>query len=174
MNIELDAHGLRTARLAVEIGDRLGLRGRELRALWVAAHLHDIGKVELPSALLEVPRALTDDERVRIEEHPTLGYALLHDVVAPSIAEAVLCHHERIDGSGYPHGLAGEAIPRMARIIAVADAVDAIVSQRCYKPALSLQFALFELDLHSGTQFDPMVVEVATTVLTSTTYSAVA
>ncbi|MDH3306247.1 MAG: HD domain-containing protein [Acidimicrobiia bacterium] len=174
MNIELDAHGLRTARLAVDIGDRLGIRGRELRALWVAAHLHDIGKVELPSSILDVPRALTCDERVRVEEHPTLGYALLHDVVAPSVAEAVLCHHERIDGSGYPNGLSGDAIPRLAKIIAVADAVDAIVSQRCYKPALSLDFALFELDMHAGTQFDPVVVEVATSVLTPSTASAVA
>lgn len=165
MDRELDAHGLRTARLAVAIGESLGLATVDLKGLFVAAQLHDIGKVELPQSILDLPRPLAADERRTIEQHPVLGYELLVDVVAPPIAEAVLAHHERIDGAGYPHGLSGEAIPRLARIISVADAVDAITSQRCYKPALSMEFALFELDLHAGTQFDAVVVSAAMSVL---------
>lgn len=162
---ELTGHSERTAELATEIAAELGYTSQQLRSVWLSAYLHDVGKLNVPSSILDLPRALTEAERVEVERHPHLGHAILDGIVAPDIAEAVLAHHERVDGLGYPFGLAGDRIPQMARIISVADAVDAIVSERVYQAALPLEVALLELSHNSGTQFDPNVVVAAYSVL---------
>ncbi len=165
MQNALHAHGERTARLAVRIAGHLGMERADLRRLWLGAQLHDVGKVEVPEEILELPRALSDSERVVVERHPVLGHSILEGSVHPEVAAAVLCHHERIDGLGYPFGLAGEEIPRMARIVAVADAIDVMVSERSYKPAYSVEYAVSELHAHRATQFDADVVDAALLVL---------
>lgn len=165
MSDDLSGHSERTADLAVDIAVEMGMNQSQLRAVWLSAHLHDVGKVQIPAEVLDLPRPLLAHERTTIERHPSLGFLLLDGLVDPAIARAVLCHHERIDGLGYPFGLSGERIPRMARIIAVADAVDAIVSDRVYQASLPMAVALFELEAHAGTQFDPDVVNAAFSVL---------
>jgi len=131
--------------LAVEISVELGFSTLQQRTVWMAAHLHDIGKVNVPDSILNLPRSLTGSEQTEVQKHPELGFLILDGLVAPEIARAVLCHHERIDGLGYPFGLAGERIPRMARIVAVADAIDAIVSDRVYQEAQPMAVAFYEL-----------------------------
>lgn len=165
MSDDLAGHSERTATLAVEIATDLGFSGRQRRAVWLSAHLHDVGKVRIPDSVLNVPRPLSATEREHVELHPELGFQILDGLVDPEVAQAVLCHHERIDGLGYPFGVSGERIPRMARIVAVADAVDAIVSERVYQRALPMAVAFYELSAHSGTQFDSSVVDAAFRVL---------
>ncbi len=162
---DLAGHSARTASLAVEISVELGFGSEQQRTVWMAAHLHDVGKVKIPDSILNLPRSLTGSEETQVRKHPELGFLILDGLVAPEIAKAVLCHHERIDGLGYPFGLAGERIPRMARIIAVADAVDAIVSDRVYQEAQPMAVAFYELTTHAGTQFDSLVVDAALRVL---------
>jgi HD-GYP domain-containing protein (c-di-GMP phosphodiesterase class II) len=162
---DLAGHSARTAALAVEISAELGFGTIQQRTVWMAAHLHDVGKVKVPDSILNLPRPLTEHEQTQVQKHPELGFLILDGLVAPEIARAVLCHHERVDGLGYPFGLAGDRIPRMARIIAVADAVDAMVSDRVYQEAQPMPVAFYELTAHTGTQFDPHVVDAALRVL---------
>jgi hypothetical protein len=127
----------------------------------IASLLHDLGKLALPDAILDKPSSLTELEWQVVGEHPRIGQVILEQ--ATSMREAVpivLHHHERYDGTGYPHGLRGEEIPLGARIVAVADAYHAMVHDRPYKSALSHAQALAELRRHASTQFDPTVVEV--------------
>jgi HD-GYP domain-containing protein (c-di-GMP phosphodiesterase class II) len=122
--------------------------------------LHDIGKVAVPDAVLRKPGPLDDDEWELMRVHPEAGARMLADVPFLSRArDVVLHHHERWDGSGYPHGLRGEEIPLWARLFAVGDAVDAMTSFRPYRPGLPLSTALDEIADHAGTQFDPRCVE---------------
>lgn len=167
MDAALGAHCTRTAVLAVQIGTQLGMPGTELKKLWLGAQLHDIGKVEIPDEILDVPRALSPSERTEIERHPELGYASIKGTVDPEVAAAVLYHHERVDGFGYPFGLVGDDIPRIARVVAVADAYDVIRSVRPYKTSWSLEFAVRELHRNAGTQFDADVVTAALAVIGS-------
>ena len=155
----LAAHGDRVAGLAHSIGVNLALSAERLRRLRVACTLHDIGKVDVNQAVLWKPGPLVGAEWDEIRRHPELGYRIVKGLVHPEIAETVLCHHERYDGRGYPNKRAGEDIPLLARILTVADAFDAITSDRCYQPALTSEFALDEIGANSGTQFDPLVVE---------------
>jgi HD-GYP domain-containing protein (c-di-GMP phosphodiesterase class II) len=139
----------------------MGLSRLEMDRIRVAALLHDLGKLALPGEILDKPSTLTDVEWQVVGEHPRIGQVILEQ--ATSMREAVpivLHHHERFDGSGYPHGLKGEEIPLGARIVAVADAYHAMVHERPYKSALSHSQALTELRRHASTQFDPTVVEV--------------
>lgn len=165
MHSDLEAHGERTAMTAVQIGEHLGMNRQDLRRLWLGAHLHDVGKLDVPDEILDLPRALSDSERFVVERHPVLGHSILEGSVHAEVAAAVLSHHERIDGLGYPFGLAGEEIPRMARVVAVADAIDVMVTERSYKPAYSVEYAISELNAHRGTQFDAEVVDAALFVL---------
>jgi putative nucleotidyltransferase with HDIG domain len=122
--------------------------------------LHDIGKVAIPDGILHKPEPLSDPERSLMRRHPVIGWEILRAI--PFLEEAgriVRHHHERWDGEGYPDGLAGEAIPLAARIFAVADALDAITTDRPYRPAASLDEARETIARGSGTQFDPRVVE---------------
>lgn len=130
-------------------------------AVIAAAHVHDLGKVGAQDGSLKKPSALSPEERRAIEEHPVVGAEIVSRLeVYKQSVDIIRHHHERWDGSGYPDGLAGEAIPLGSRIIAVADAFDAMTSERVYRPAMSIESALAELRRGQGTQFDPQIVEV--------------
>jgi diguanylate cyclase (GGDEF)-like protein len=149
------------ASLSIGVALHMGMSRLEMDRIRVAALLHDLGKLALPGEILDKPTSLTDLEWQVVGEHPRIGQVILEQ--ATSMREAVpivLHHHERFDGTGYPHGLKGEEIPLGARIVAVADAYHAMVNQRPYKQALTHEQALTELRRHASTQFDPTVVEV--------------
>jgi hypothetical protein len=153
-------HSERTAIVAVQLGLRLGVDADVLRAVARGAYLHDVGKISIPDAILNKPGKLTPEERAVIETHPRCGYEL----VMPAIElheslPAVLHHHERWDGTGYPERLAGAAIPQVARIVAVADVWDAMVSDRAYRAGLAPEAALAHITAGKGAHFDPAVVD---------------
>jgi HD-GYP domain-containing protein (c-di-GMP phosphodiesterase class II) len=152
--------------LVGEIGERLGIDGEELTQLRHAAALHDIGKVAIPDAIITKPGALTDDEWAFMRRHTIIGERII--AAAPALGPAavlVRSSHEAWDGSGYPDGLAGEAIPVGARVIAVCDAFDAMTSNRPYSRAKTTEEALAELHRCAGTQFDRSIVAVFEQVL---------
>ncbi|HET8625780.1 MAG TPA: HD-GYP domain-containing protein [Thermomicrobiales bacterium] len=152
-------HTERVTALAVHIGEGLGLSPERLRVLGQAALLHDIGKIGVPDAILQKPGRLTDEEFAVIREHPARGHAIIAGVRGLTAeVGGVRHHHERLDGSGYPDGLAGEAIPLEARIIAVADVYDALTSARAYREAWPSARALALIDAESGTKLDPRCV----------------
>jgi HD-GYP domain-containing protein (c-di-GMP phosphodiesterase class II) len=128
--------------------------------------LHDIGKLGVADAVLKKPGPLTDDEWAEMRRHPELGARILDHANLRDISAWVLAHHERIDGRGYPHGLAGGEIPLEARILAVADAYEAMTADRAYRAALGHEAAQEELRDGAGTQFDPTVVEAFVATLT--------
>jgi putative two-component system response regulator len=144
------------------ISERLGLSRRECRSIYLASPLHDIGKVAIPDGILLKPGRLDQDERATIETHAEIGARILRgsgsDLIklAAQIAES---HHERWDGSGYPKGLAGEAIPLAARIVAIADVFDALTTERPYKKALPIADALAILAAERGRHFDPTCLD---------------
>ena len=149
------------ASLATGIALELGLPAEEIERIRVASLLHDLGKLAVPSEILDKPSTLSDGEWQAIGEHPRIGQVILEQ--ASGLRDAipvVLHHHERFNGGGYPHGLKGNEIPLGARIVAVADAYHAMVHERPYKGAVSHAKALQELREHAGTQFDPAVVKV--------------
>jgi len=147
--------------LAVAIGAELGFDQDRLESLQIAGLMHDIGKIGVPSEILSKPSRLTDAEMALIQNHPQMAYDILRNIDFPwPIAEFVLQHHERLDGSGYPNGLSGDQIRLEARIIAVADVVEAVSSHRPYRAALGLDAALDEITEGSGTAYDPAVVGV--------------
>ena len=153
-------HGVRTAILAAALARRLGLDAGTVRRLRLAALLHDIGKVGVPGAVLRKPGPLTDEEWAAVRRHPEVGAEIVARVPGLTpVAEIILAHHERWDGSGYPRGLKGEEIPVEARILAVADVYDALRSDRPYRPAWSEEEALSYIRAQSGRLFDPRVVE---------------
>jgi diguanylate cyclase (GGDEF)-like protein/putative nucleotidyltransferase with HDIG domain len=151
-------HSRTVASLAVALARRLGVDGEELEHIHVAALLHDVGKIALPEAVLSKPGPLTEEERSLIERHPLIGFELISDLGIAQAATFVLHHHERWDGQGYPHGLSGADIPFGSRIILVADAFDALTSDRAYRRGVSVDAAIHEVQSESGRQFDPLVV----------------
>ena len=153
-------HTRRVSMYAVAIGRRLRLSARELEDLRMAAILHDVGKIGVPEAILNKPGRLTKEEFDQMKQHPVRGYQIVARIPAMArLTPAILYHHERYDGKGYPEGLAGEEIPLAARILAVADAFDAMTSDRPYRPGMPLDQAVEELKRNRGTQFDPQVVD---------------
>jgi len=149
-------HSERVTAVAQAIAERLRCGRDELTAIALGGPLHDIGKLTIPDAVLLKPGRLDDAELLRVREHPAAGARMLQGVKALAAAlPCVLHHHERWDGCGYPHGLAGAAIPRVARVLAVADAWDAMTTTRPYRLALSPEDAVEEVGRCSGTQFDP-------------------
>ena len=151
-------HSRRVARQACRIAAELGLTERELEELAEAAALHDVGKIRVPDTVLKKNGPLTIEEMAAVQEHPEAGARLVSALGRIQLTAAVLHHHESWDGSGYPRGLAGEAIPLFARVIAVADAHDAMTSDRPYRKGMSHERAMETLMEQSGRQFDPRVV----------------
>ena len=153
-------HILRVQRYAVATALDMGLEGDELEGLNTGALLHDIGKLGVPEYVLLKPGRLTDEEFAKIKKHPEIGAAILDPVEFPwPVLPVVKSHHEKWDGTGYPEGLAGENIPRTARILAVADVYDALTSSRSYRSAWTHERALEVIVKDSGTHFDPVVVD---------------
>ncbi|TMB58252.1 MAG: diguanylate cyclase [Chloroflexi bacterium] len=153
------------ASLATGIALELGLPHEEIERIRIASLLHDLGKLAVPSEILDKPSSLSDVEWQAIGEHPRIGQVILEQ--ASSLRDSipvVLHHHERFNGGGYPHGLSGNEIPLGARIVAVADAYHAMVGERPYKTARVHREAIAELRRHAGTQFDPQVVDVFCTI----------
>lgn len=157
---DLHGHVHRVSNLAVDLGRGLGLGDDDLDRLALAGVLHDVGKIHMDPGILGKPGPLDQSERDLMERHPELGFAMTRNRLDPKIAEAILYHHERFDGLGYPFGLTGDAIPVLSRIVLVADAFDAMTSKRAYQPALPVDFAVHEIRKHAGTQFDPSVVAI--------------
>jgi len=153
------------ARYALAIGLELGLAPPALRRLHRTALLHDIGKAEVPAEILAKPGPLTRAERAVVECHPVVGAEMLGYAGLEREAPVVRAHHEQFDGSGYPDGLAGEEIPLESRIVAVADAFEAMTSDRPYRRGTSPRAALAELRRCAGGQFDPAVVAAFAAVL---------
>jgi putative nucleotidyltransferase with HDIG domain len=165
------SHCQTVSQLSAMIAVELGFSGERLAKLRLAGLLHDVGKIGVPDAILNKPAALTDEEYEVMKQHAVLGFEIVESAGLPEQARWVRHHHERIDGRGYPDGLAGEAIPLESRIILVADSFEAMTSDRPYRRAPGQAFALTELARHSGTQFDPDVVAALTRVLDQTTAS---
>jgi putative nucleotidyltransferase with HDIG domain len=153
-------HSARVTAIAEAIARRLGWDNERLELLHVGGPLHDVGKLGVSEEVLAKPGRLDEQELAQIREHPKLGARILLRVAALRGAlPYVLYHHERWDGSGYPTGRAGEQIPLEARVLAVADAFDAMTSDRPYRPALDRDEALAEVARCAGTQFDPEIVD---------------
>ncbi|APC09386.1 HD-GYP domain-containing protein [Neomoorella thermoacetica] len=155
-------HSRQVAIYARRIAASLGLSPYHQECLYLAGLLHDIGKIGVDDACLNKPGMLTPEEWQNIRRHPGLGYKIIRKVTSREevIARAVLYHHERYDGRGYPRGLKGTSIPLEARILSVADCFDAMTTDRVYRPALSPAEAVKELMRCAGSQFDPGIVEV--------------
>ena len=152
------SHSTRVAELSAWIAHRLGLDREQIELTRLAGSLHDLGKLAIPEEILRKPGPLTDPERLVLQRHPEIGHRMLENLGVDPVAEWVLHHHERWDGTGYPERLRGEEIPLGARIIFVADAYDAMTSDRAYRGRLTPREAIEELERCSGTQFDPEIV----------------
>lgn len=153
-------HSARVGNLSAIIARELGLIPGIQSAIRLAGLVHDIGKIGVPKAYLQKAGKLTDAEMAEIRKHPRLSYEIVSEVPGLThIAQIVLHHHERLDGHGYPAGLAGDEIPLGSRILCVADSFDAMVTDRAYRSRLALDAAIAELERCAGTQFDPAVVE---------------
>lgn len=153
-------HSMGVAKLARLIGMELGLSKDQLEGLYLSGILHDIGKIAVPVEILVKPGRLTVLEMEIIKSHPVAGYEILKNIDFPwPVALVALQHHERLDGSGYPKGLKNDEIILEARIVAVADVVDAMIHNRPYRPALSIEEVEAELRMHRGVKYDPEVVD---------------
>jgi HD-GYP domain-containing protein (c-di-GMP phosphodiesterase class II) len=149
-------HSERTAHLAECLANAAGMTAGECRTARMAGLLHDVGKMGIPEQVLSKPGSLTAEERSLVNMHPEIGHRIVQGVGGLEHAvPAVLWHHERWDGAGYPHRLSGEAIPKIARVMAIVDSYDAMRSDRPYRQALSPEHALREIHCGSGKQFDP-------------------
>ncbi len=148
-------HQQRVARLALAMGMDMGLPSKSLEAIYMAGVVHDVGKISVPAEILSKPTRLTDLEFALIKTHPQVGYEILKNIEFPwPIARMVLQHHEKLDGSGYPQGVRGDEILLEARILTVADVVEAMASHRPYRPALGVSAALEEISGNQGTLYD--------------------
>lgn len=158
-------HGQRAAHVAAAVAMELGLATEQIDHVYLGAQLHDIGKLGVAEAVLWKPAGLTRGEWHQIKSHPEKGHRLVGDIVHRDVAAAVLSHHERLDGMGYPHGVDARMLPLTVRIVQVADAFDAMTSERPYQPALSAEIAIAEIQRCSGTQFDPDVARALASLL---------
>jgi PAS domain S-box-containing protein len=163
-------HQQKVSRLSRCIAQKLRPEDRQwVEGVRVAAQLHDTGKIRVPAEILSTPRRLLAEELDIIKLHPEIGQRILSSIdftFSFSIVETILQHHERLDGSGYPRGLSGEEITPEARIIAVADVVEAMANHRPYRPAVGIQSALREIETHAGVRYDPRAVEVCLDLIT--------
>ena len=160
-------HSMRVAAIAKAMAEEMGLPADETRQIAIGAELHDIGKIGVPEHLLHKPGELSDAEYQQVMQHTVMGA----EIVAPllgadsTVRDVVRWHHEHLDGWGGPDGLEGDAIPLAARIVAVADAFDAMTTARPYRRALTTDMTLAELRREAGSHFDPMCVDVLETLL---------
>ena len=165
-------HEARVAELAEAIAKEMGLADEQAHGIHLAGEVHDLGKIQVPAEILSMPRRLTEIEYSLIKCHPQAGYDILKDIDFPwPIAQMVLQHHERLDGSGYPQGLKGDAIIIEARILAVADVVEAMSSHRPYRAGLGIKAALAEISSKRGIYFDPQVVDACLSLFNEQHYS---
>ena len=161
-------HSDRVAEYSVLIGKKLGLDEKTLHTLKIGGLFHDIGKIGIPDSILLKESKLNDEEYSQIKNHPTIGVHMLGDAkIFTEILPIIKHHHERYDGHGYPSNLAGENIPLLARIAAVADTFDAMTSKRSYRNALPLDIVISEIEKCSGTQFDPNIANAFLEILKS-------
>lgn len=167
-------HERRVAELAAAIAREMGLPESRVEGVRVAGTIHDLGKIQVPAEILSKPRDLSDIEFSLIKTHPLMGYNILKDIDFPwPVAQMVLQHHERLDGSGYPSGLKGKQILLESRILAVADTVEAMASHRPYRAGLGVQAALDEISAGSGKLYDPDVVDACVRLFRTRGYSLV-
>jgi HD-GYP domain-containing protein (c-di-GMP phosphodiesterase class II) len=153
-------HSSRLAACAITTSKLLGLSDEETRQIEIAAVLHDLGKIGIPDEILKKPSRLTTEEQSIMRRHPEFGWVVMRNIPGCELASLyILHHHEMWDGGGYPAGLKGKEIPFGARVVAVADAFDAMTSDRCYRKGMSVQKAVATLERFAGTQFDADVVE---------------
>jgi len=153
-------HQIRSADIARAIAIEMGLDQNRIDGIHMASSIHDIGKLSVPAEILAKPTKLTDLEFSLIKEHPQVGYEMLKDVESPwPLAQIVYQHHERINGSGYPRNLKGDEIILEARIMAVADVVEAMASHRPYRPGLGIEAALEEIEKNRGILYDTAVAD---------------
>jgi len=153
-------HQQRVSSLAVAIAQEMNLPWEKIEGLRFAGIIHDIGKIAAPAEIMAKPTRLTKSEYQLVKDHPRIGYEMVKDIAFPwPVAHIILQHHERLDGSGYPEGLVGDAILAEARILAVADVVEAVCSLRPYRPALGIEKGLEEIRKGRGLRFDTRVVD---------------
>ena len=163
-----EAHSKRVAEYARDIAKEMGWKGKPISDLYKAATLHDIGKVGIPDDILNKKEKLTDAEYQKIKDHPIYGEQILRQYgMDEDLCNTVRSHHEKWDGTGYPDGLKEDEIPVMARIIAIADAYDAMVTARTYRKNLSVERVKKELENGRGTQFDPQILDVFYEILSA-------
>jgi len=161
-------HQRRVAELARLIGEKMGLDEDSLQGLYIGGLLHDIGKISMPESVLTKPGKLTEEEWSLIRAHAKRGYAILKDTELPwPVAEMALHHHERLDGSGYPHGISGDKLSLENRILGVCDVVEAMSSHRPYRPARSKKEVLEEIKSGRGTKYDANVVDIMLEIIKS-------
>lgn len=164
-------HERRVAQLACAIGKEMGLPERQIDGLRVSGFLHDLGKISVPAEILSKPSRLSDVERMLVMQHPQSGFNMLKNLEFPwPTAQTILQHHERLDGSGYPNGLKGDQIILEARVLMVADVVEAISSHRPYRPGLGIDAALDEIISGRGTHYDPKVVDACVALFRQKNY----
>jgi putative nucleotidyltransferase with HDIG domain len=164
-------HQKKVAYLACKIGTKMGIQKDRFEGLYIAAMLHDIGKIGIPAEILTKPDKLTLVEFEMIKSHSQIACDILSKINFPwPVADIVLQHHERLNGSGYPFGLTGKDISLEAKILSVADVVEAITAHRPYRPALGLSYALEEIKAFSGIYYDPEVVDACIHVCTENSW----
>ena len=164
-------HQLRVARLAFAIAGKMGLSEDQAEGVRVAGTIHDLGKIAVPAEILSKPGQITEMEFGIIKTHPQAGYDILQDMKFPwPLARIVLQHHERMNGSGYPQGLSGENTLLEARILAVADVVEAMATHRPYRPARGIDVALEEISKNKGVLYDPEVADACLKVFTEKSF----
>ena len=164
-SLDSHEHSAGVARHTREIAREIGYPEDRLERLVLAAVLHDVGKIGIPSSIVMKPGPLTVEEWAVMRKHPQIGASMLEGEAQDELADWVHCHHERPDGTGYPRGLAGDDIPLEARIVAVADAYEAMTHDRVYRPAIGHDAACRELQQGAGTQFDEEIVDAFMRVL---------
>lgn len=160
-NPRIEGHSKRVSQLCHETGLAMKLSEKEIDKLKISGLFHDIGKITIDNRIITKPDTLTQEEWIEMKRHPDIGFKILN--TSPDmtdIAQNVLCHHERVDGTGYPRGITKDRIPLISRIIAVADAYDAMTNERPYKKSLSKDKAAIELEENKGTQFDSEIVDI--------------
>lgn len=148
------------------------MKSEQIEGIRMGAIIHDIGKIQLPAEILSKPGKLTEAEFELIKSHPEIGFKILQDVKFPwPVADIAYQHHERIDGSGYPRGLKGDEICLEARVVAVADVVEAMSSHRPYRPSLGIEMAIDEITKYRGTRYDPTCVDACVKLLAEDCFS---